>query len=70
MAPLLTMAQPPLKPPVGLAQSVVTAVLARSRNKPVYNFLPDWTSLRARPRRSFGTDRSSSVRGRDLVIVA
>ena len=38
MAPLLTMAQPALKPPVGLAQSVVTAVLGRSRNKPVYNF--------------------------------
>lgn len=35
---LLTMAQPALKPFVGLAQSVVTAVLGRSRNKPVYNF--------------------------------
>lgn len=35
---LLTMAQPALKPFVGLAQSVVTAVLQRSRNKTVYNF--------------------------------
>lgn len=35
---LLTSAQPALKPFVGLAQSVVTAVLGRSRNKAVYNF--------------------------------
>lgn len=35
---LLTTAQPALKPFVGLAKSVVTAVLKRSQNKTVYNF--------------------------------
>lgn len=35
---LLTTAQPALRPFVGLAQSVVAAVLKRSRNKPIYSF--------------------------------
>lgn len=35
---LLTMAQPALKPFVGLTSSVVNAVLKRSKNRPVWNF--------------------------------
>lgn len=35
---LLTTAQPALKPFVGLAGSLVTSVLSRSKNKPIYSF--------------------------------
>lgn len=35
---LLTTAQPALKPFVGLAGNLVTSVLSRSKNKPVYSF--------------------------------
>ena len=59
---LLTTAQPALKPFVGLASSIVSAVASRDRNKQVYDFKLGLDFEMSRHQRRCGRDRSSSFK--------
>jgi hypothetical protein len=59
---LLTTVQPALKPFVGLASSVVGAVLKRSQNKQIHSFSLGFDFSEARLRSRCVTDRSRSSR--------